>query len=101
MRKSLSPYGVVPAALYLGLVAFSMGYVFYRTTYRPVNSEFCGLPLLVLTSPWSLWTTQVLALLRYNFDLSLFLNILLSMMPGAALNAWLLYVIGRQCGPKK
>lgn len=43
------------AGVYLGLVALSVLYVGYRLLFAPTNSEFAGMPLLLLASPWSDW----------------------------------------------
>ena len=49
-----SKTGIVLAGIYLALVALAALYIVYRINFAPVNSEFCGLPLLLLTLPWSM-----------------------------------------------
>jgi hypothetical protein len=48
-----------PAGAYLGLVTFSAVYLGYRLAFAPTNSEFAGMPLLILALPWSDWLAPV------------------------------------------
>lgn len=91
-------FGKILAGFYGALVVLSVGYLIYRIHWEPAGSEFAGLPLIVLASPWSLWTTQGLHATGFNFDLSPYLNIAL-LLPGAALNAWLIDRLGRLLDP--
>jgi hypothetical protein len=45
--------------VYLGLVALSVSYLGYRLIFAPTNSEFAGMPLLLLALPWSDWLVPV------------------------------------------
>ena len=44
---------------YLALVALSVAYLGYRLAFAPINSEFAGMPLLLLSLPWSDWLAPV------------------------------------------
>ena len=48
-----------PAGAYLGLVVLSGLYLGYRLLFAPTNSEFAGMPLLLLSLPWSDWLAPV------------------------------------------
>ena len=47
------------AGVYLALVALSLLYLGYRLLFAPTNSEFAGMPLLLLSLPWSDWLAPV------------------------------------------
>ena len=47
------------AGTYLALVALAGLYLAYRLLFAPTNSEFAGMPLLVLSLPWSDWLVPV------------------------------------------
>jgi hypothetical protein len=46
---------------YLALVGLAALYLGYRLVFAPVSSEFAGMPLLLLSLPWSDWLAPVAA----------------------------------------
>lgn len=45
---------VIPPVFYAAAILLAAGYVIYRDRFAPRNSEFAGVPLVLLTLPWSL-----------------------------------------------
>ena len=44
---------LLPLGLYLGLWAVATIYAWYKGSFDPANSEFAGLPLIILGLPWT------------------------------------------------
>ncbi len=59
-------------AAYAALAAAAAGFAFYKGNFSPANSEFSGLPLLLLALPWSWWFRDFNpSLVRSSFNNSL------------------------------
>jgi len=82
-------------AIYSVLVCLAAGFAFYRGNFAPANSEFSGLPLLLLAVPWSWWFRAFNpVLVRSEFN-----NSLIVTSAYAAINIVLLLIIGRLLAP--
>ena len=44
---------LLPVGVYLGLWAVAAIYAWYKGSFDPANSEFAGLPLIILGLPWT------------------------------------------------
>jgi hypothetical protein len=76
---------------YVGLAVIAVCYALYRGNFARANSEFSGLPLIVLALPWSWWMRGVeIRVLESPFN-----NSVAVMSAWIALNAALLFVLGR------
>lgn len=85
-----SKTGLAMAGTYLALVLIAALYALYRLNFAPADSEFSGLPLILLTLPWSMmifsWLgTYVPNSLTATFSILLFSGLL---------NTTILYFIG-------
>ncbi len=87
----------------------AVAYLLYRVTFAPLNSEFAGLPLILLELPWSPFVVAaadrfgVIAMFdrlggRSSYALSTLLSILTLHLPIILLNAGLLYLLGVALG---
>ncbi len=72
------------AGPYLGLVLLCAGYIAYRLTFAPANSELLGVYLVFLSLPWSLMAAPLGMA-----------GLVGGVVGGIGLNAWLLYRLGR------
>ena len=86
----ISRLGLIFAVIYLSLVIASIVYALYMFYFAPINSEFAGLPSLLLTLPWS---TMVFRLLDSVLSNSLAVTFTVISLC-ALLNACILYIIG-------
>jgi len=60
---------LIPLWSYLFLWAAAVSWASYKETYDPANSEFGGLPLIVLGLPWSLiWHDFNPRILRSDYN---------------------------------
>ena len=82
-----SRWGTWLAGSYLALVVASAAYLAYRLGFAPTNSEFAGMPLLLLSLPWSDWLAPVAGESGVMGWLGL--------LAGVGLNAAALWLIGR------
>jgi hypothetical protein len=83
----LIPVDLWLAGAYLVLVGLAGVYVAYRLLFAPANSEFAGMPLLILALPWSDWLVPVArtsALAGW-----------LGLLAGVFVNAFALVLLGR------
>jgi hypothetical protein len=100
--KLKSKLGKILSFGYLGLFALSGSYAIYLLVFHTANSEFCGLPAIQLTQPWSLMFGPVmdnLGIIQWYEQFSgspvvYGLFAVLTLLPYALLNAALLYGFG-------
>jgi len=76
------------AGPYLGLVLLAAAYLAYRLNFQPVNSEFAGLPLILLAEPWAIWLDQMIGTASGPLGW-------IGILAGVTLNSTLLYLAGR------
>jgi hypothetical protein len=97
-----SKLGQILSLSYLGLFLLSGVYAIYLLVFHTANSEFCGLPAILLTQPWSLLSIPLINKLGivewyehfsgtpavYGFWA------IATLLPSALINAALLYAFG-------
>jgi hypothetical protein len=86
-RKS---FAALLALSYLFVVLLSSAYALYRVHFAPANSEFSGMPALLLTLPWSFSIFDLFDSWLPNTLFFTFAVVTLS----ALINAILLYGLG-------
>jgi hypothetical protein len=65
----------VVMTMYAALAGLAIGFAFYKGNFSPADSEFSGLPLLLLALPWSWWFRDFNpSLVRSQFNNSLLLS---------------------------
>ncbi len=84
----LSKVGLFFVSIYLLLAIYAIGYIIYRINFTPVNSEFAGLGIIILTLPWSI---LLLKAIEIPESITIYLLILSGL---ALLNAFIIYMIG-------
>lgn len=84
----LSKVGLFFVSIYIMLAIYALGYIIYRINFTPVNSEFAGLGMIILTLPWSL---LLLKAIEIPESIAIYLLILSGL---AILNAFIIYLIG-------
>ena len=57
--KLRSRWGTVCGGVYLALVILAGAYAAYQLIFNTANSELCGVPLIMVTLPWSLMLFQL------------------------------------------
>ncbi len=86
MRQHLRSGMWLPVS-YLGLVGFAALYLGYRLLFAVENSEFAGMPLLLLSLPWSDWLAPIAG--------KSLIGGWLGLISGVLVNAVMLGLVGR------
>ena len=92
MKKS--KLGLALAAVYLAVVAAALIYAVYLFKFDVGNSELAGVPVIVLTLPWSMMIVSAFNSMPGN-SLALGFAVLVF---SALVNAAILYLIGALTG---
>jgi hypothetical protein len=103
---TFSKLGLILSLSYLGIFLVSGVYAIYLLLFHTATSEFSGLLGILVTLPWSLMFTPILDSIGYITWYESFsgnaavygIFAMLGLLPGALINATILYFIGRLFG---
>jgi hypothetical protein len=89
--------GLVLALSYLAIFALAEAFAFHRLVFHTATSEFSGLFALLATMPWSMIRVPLADSLGYIAWYDRFAGnfAVLGLLPGAILNAVILYFVDR------
>ena len=98
----LSKTGLIIAASYLVLFLITGFFAIYQLIYNTGSSEFCGLPAIILTLPWSMLSMPIVSGLGIVKWYEQFASTpalygfwaMMTLLPSALINAVILYVAG-------
>ena len=104
MSLTRSKIGLSLSISYLALFALAGLYAIYLLVYHTANSEFCGLPAIVVTLPWSMIMLPFFDAIGFVHWYEKFsgypaiygLCAMMMLLPSAMINASFLYFFGRE-----
>jgi hypothetical protein len=98
----LSKFGLILSSSYLGLFLAAGLYAIYLLVFHTATSEFCGLPAIFVTLPWSMLLMPIingLGIVRWYEQFAGTPALygfwaMMTLLPSALINAAILYTAG-------
>ena len=95
MGKYHSRLGLIISLIYILLVVGALSFAYFVITRTPGKSEFVGIYIVILTLPWSIFSTILLDFLRIQDAVSLSTKFWIS-IGEAIINVLVLYFVGKK-----